>query len=248
MCSRLSGDFLKVRQTDALRQFNFISASWNWYGIKKMPACGWVSAEWREGRRLPRPVLWREQFPIPDRGLALYPPKMGKLLRRSLPHPHSQSPLVHRHLAQVSNISRVQPRCPKTVFINAFQWIWWLSGIATTPDKVLPPLIVWDGCDVCLMWFCLLFLFLLGETCKKWQVTSQNFNCMPIFITHCIAFSSYWFLAVESLCVMLLVLHTFRPSILYLHQFIWKPLYSTLKCQRWYDIQSAFKMENIILI
>lgn len=109
-----------MRQTDALRQFNFISACWNWYGIKKMPACGWVSAEWREGRRLPRPVLWREQFPIPDRGLALYPPNMGKLLRRSLPHPHSQSPLVHRHFAQVSNISRVQPRCPKTVSLMLF--------------------------------------------------------------------------------------------------------------------------------
>lgn len=84
--------FLKVRQTDALRQFNFISACWNWYGIKKMPACGWVSAEWREGRRLPRPVLWREQFSIPDRGLALYPQNMGKLLRRRLPHPHIHSP------------------------------------------------------------------------------------------------------------------------------------------------------------
>lgn len=90
-CSCLSWDFLKVRQTDALRQFNFISACWNWYGIKKMPACGWVSAEWREGRRLPRPVLWREQFSIPDRGLALYPQNMGKLLRRSLPHPHIHS-------------------------------------------------------------------------------------------------------------------------------------------------------------
>lgn len=109
-----------MRQTDALRQFNFISACWNWYGIKKMPACGWVSAERREGRRLPRPILWREQFPIPDRGLALYPPNMGKLLRRSLPHPHSQSPLVHRHLAQVLNISRVQPRCPKTVSLMLF--------------------------------------------------------------------------------------------------------------------------------
>lgn len=96
--------FLKVRQTDALRQFNFISACWNWYGIKKMPACGWVSAGRREGRRLPRPVLWREQLPIPDRGLALYPPNMGKLLRRRLPHPHSQSPLLHHHLAQISTI------------------------------------------------------------------------------------------------------------------------------------------------
>lgn len=119
--------FLKVRQTDALRQFNFISACWNWYGIKKMPACGWVSAEWREGRRLPRPVLWREQFSIPDRGLALYPQNMGKLLRRSLPHPHIHSPPppVHPHYAQVCNISTVQPICPKTV---SLMLLWEFDG------------------------------------------------------------------------------------------------------------------------
>lgn len=136
--------FLKVRQTDALRQFNFISACWNWYSIKKMPARGWVSAEWREGRRLPRPVLWREQLPIPDRGLALYPPNMGKLLRSSLPHPRSQSLPVHRHLAQISNISRAQPRSPKNCFINSF---FFFSSFFFFPSPPLVDLIAFWHCD-----------------------------------------------------------------------------------------------------
>lgn len=175
--------FLKVRQTDALRQFNFISACWNWYGIKKMPACGWVSAEWREGRRLPRPVLWREQFSIPDRGLALYPQNMGKLLRRSLPHPHIHSPPpVHPHVAQVCNISTVQPRCPKTV---SLMLLWGFDGLLAL---LLPQInfyfpaqsgFRWMWCVFDVILFTLSFLSWRGRLAQSGRLKVRTWTARP---------------------------------------------------------------------
>lgn len=176
-----------------------------------MPACGWVSAEWREGRRLPRPVLWREQFPIPDRGLALYPPNMGKLLRRSLPHPHSQSPLVHRHLAQVSNISRVQPRCPKTVSLMLFCGFDRFLALLLLQIKFYFLVQTSLEMDVMCVWCDFVYSY-----CLSWERLAQSgrlrvrtLTATPICITYwmCI-FMIYEVLPVEFLCIMLLVLQT----------------------------------------
>lgn len=157
-----------------------------------MPACGWVSAEWREGRRLPRPVLWREQFPIPDRGLVLYPPNMGKQLRRSLPHPHSQSPLVHRHLAQVSNISRLQPRCPKTVTLMLF--CGFDRFLALLPLEIKFSFLVWTT----LRWIWCMFDVILftppvsprgRDLYEVAGLRVRTSNCTPIWITYWMAVS-----------------------------------------------------------
>lgn len=194
--------FLKVRQTDALRQFNFISACWNWYGIKKMPARGWVSAEWREGRRLPRPALWREQFSIPDRGLALYPQNMGKLLSRSLPHPHSQSSPVHCHIAQVSHISRVQPRCPKTVSLMP------LWGFDRFLALLLLQIKFYFPVQSSLRWVWCVFdvnLFVLTVSWRERLEQSHNLNSMHISVMCFTAFSWYEvflaFRGIKFLCI-----------------------------------------------
>lgn len=67
--------------------------------------------------------------------------------------------------------------------------------------------LVWDGCDVRLMWFCLLNVPLLEG---KWQVTSQNFSCtpswyevLPVFarvlsLYRALSFTNFWWREVSA--------------------------------------------------
>lgn len=145
------------------------------------------------GEKTPTACTVKRAVPHPWQRISPLPPKHGKAAyRRSLPHPHSQSPLVLHHFAQVSNISRVQPRCPKTVSLMLFYGF----------DRFLAVLLLqikfYFLVQTSLRWMWCVFdviLFTLsvsprGETCTKWQVRSQNFNCTPICIIYWMAFSS----------------------------------------------------------
>ncbi len=102
------------------------------------------------------------------------------------------------------------------------------------------------------MWFCLLFLSLLeGETCTKWQVTSQNFNCTPIcvicwsFSVACSEFSkltqqeAFW-IYTNSSESFFIVPPDVRDKVIFTQPFTWK--------KSWYKFSCLTFFESVICV